>query len=213
MAREYFCAYHSMAGAIGKLSDAECGRLFKALLAYSRGDEPIKLQGREEILFEVFSEQIERDREKYQQKCEKNRQNVSKRYATTVDDRIPTSTKSYESYQDKDKEKYIPPKSPKGEDTRFESFWKAYPRHVAKANALKAWAKLKVDDALLGKILAAIEAQKQSQQWQKDGGAFIPHPATWLNAHRWEDEVHCAEPAWEPEAQKPRWADNWGDDG
>jgi len=107
MAREYFCAYHSMAGAIGKLSDAECGRLFKALLAHSRGDEPIKLQGREEILFEVFSEQIDRDREKYQQKCEKNRQNVSKRYSTIVDERIPTSTKSYESYQDKDKEKYI----------------------------------------------------------------------------------------------------------
>ena len=38
-------------------------------------------------------------------------------------------------------------------------------------------------------MLTAIEAQKGSAQWQENGGQFIPHPATWLNGHRWEDEV------------------------
>lgn len=77
--REYFCAYHSMLGAMRKLSDAECGRLFRALLMYSSGEEPNNLQGREELLFDVFSQQIDRDDEKYKTKCESNRANASVR--------------------------------------------------------------------------------------------------------------------------------------
>ena len=33
----------------------------------------------------------------------------------------------------------------------------------------------------------AIALAKQSHQWQKDNGDFIPLPATWLNQERWED--------------------------
>lgn len=71
----------------------------------------------------------------------------------------------------------------------FDAFWSAYPRKVAKPNALKAFEKIQPDDALLAKMLTAIDRAKASPQWIKDGGQFIPHPATWLNAHRWEDEV------------------------
>ena len=39
-------------------------------------------------------------------------------------------------------------------------------------------------------MLEAIEKHKASSQWQKDGGQFIPHPATWLNQERWEDEIN-----------------------
>ena len=38
-------------------------------------------------------------------------------------------------------------------------------------------------------LLEALEKQKKSAQWVKDGGVFIPHPATWLNGKRWEDEL------------------------
>ena len=43
-------------------------------------------------------------------------------------------------------------------------------------------------------MLAAIEKQKQSAQWQDNGGQFIPHPSTWLNQRRWEDELPKAAP-------------------
>ena len=76
---EYFCAYHSMLGATRKLSDAECGRLFRALLVYSSGEQPDNLQGREELLFDVFSQQIDRDRERYDKKCATNKENASVR--------------------------------------------------------------------------------------------------------------------------------------
>lgn len=76
--REYFCAYHSMLGGMRKLSDAECGRLFRALLMYSSGLEPDNLQGREELAFDIFAQQIDRDAAAYQKTCETNRQNGSK---------------------------------------------------------------------------------------------------------------------------------------
>lgn len=83
-------------------------------------------------------------------------------------------------------EESIPPISPMGD---FERFWNAYPRHTAKANATKAFNKLKPDDALIDKMLKAIEQQKKSDQWQRDNGQYIPHPSTWLNQRRWEDEL------------------------
>lgn len=102
--REYFCAYHSMLGAMRKLSDAECGRLFRALLAYSSGEQPDNLQGREELLFDVFSQQIDRDAEKYNAKCEINRSN-RRRPITTVNDRQRPITTVNDRHQNKEKEK------------------------------------------------------------------------------------------------------------
>lgn len=68
----------------------------------------------------------------------------------------------------------------------FETFWKSYPRKVSKGEAWKSWNKLKPP---LDIVLKALEDQKLCDQWQKDGGKFIPHPTTWLNGRRWEDEV------------------------
>jgi biotin operon repressor len=71
----------------------------------------------------------------------------------------------------------------------FEKFWNAYPRKTAKAAARKAWQKIKLSPELLETILKAIENQRQSDQWIKDSGKFIPYPATWLNGQRWTDEL------------------------
>lgn len=71
----------------------------------------------------------------------------------------------------------------------FGRFWAAYPRHTAKQTAEAAFRKLNPDERLLQIILTAIEKQKASPQWTRDGGQYIPHPATWLNQRRWEDET------------------------
>ena len=67
----------------------------------------------------------------------------------------------------------------------FDSFWSAYPRKVAKAEARKAFTKITVP---LETILSAITEARKSPDWTKDGGRFIPYPASWLNGKRWEDE-------------------------
>lgn len=72
---------------------------------------------------------------------------------------------------------------------RFEVFWSAYPRKVAKKDAERAWKKLDPSDGLLSVMLASIRVSAASAQWKKDNGAFIPYPATWLNNRRWEDET------------------------
>ena len=71
----------------------------------------------------------------------------------------------------------------------FERFWQAYPRKIAKASAWKAWEKIKPDDLLAERICRAVAEQSACEQWRKEGGAFIPHAATWLNGKRWEDGV------------------------
>lgn len=71
---------------------------------------------------------------------------------------------------------------------RFESFWKIYPRKVGKAIAWKAWERRHPGEELTKQILATLAWQKQQEQWVRDNGRFIPHPATWINAGQWDDE-------------------------
>ena len=100
---------------------------------------------------------------------------------------IPDSEKCIQINKEVNKKK-ITPIPPEGGE-RFEVFWKAYPKRIKRLDAEKAWQKLKVDDALLATILAALEVQKRSPQWNKADKQYIPYPATWLNGHCWEDEV------------------------
>ena len=64
----------------------------------------------------------------------------------------------------------------------FEDFYQHYPRKASKENARKAWKKMSDEDRK-----EAIRVV-QIYSWPNDS-AFIPHPATWLNARRWEDEL------------------------
>lgn len=69
----------------------------------------------------------------------------------------------------------------------FDDFWAIWPKRLAKKDAQKAWAR--VPALVHQKILRAVEAAKQTDQWQKDDGQFIPLPASWLRGERWEDEI------------------------
>ncbi|MFA5140426.1 MAG: hypothetical protein WC728_14435 [Elusimicrobiota bacterium] len=71
----------------------------------------------------------------------------------------------------------------------FAEFWTAYPRRVGRQAALRVWKRLRPDVSLCARIMRAVETQRRCDQWMKDGGQFIPHPTTWLNQGRWDDEV------------------------
>lgn len=100
MAREYFCAYHSYIKQCKGLSDSELGRLFRALLEYSASGKVPELNGRESVAFDFMSANIDRDAESYKDTCNRNRENISKRY-----ERIRSNTSVYETYQEKEEEK------------------------------------------------------------------------------------------------------------
>ena len=71
----------------------------------------------------------------------------------------------------------------------FEEFWEAYPRKVGKGDARRRWKKINPSQELYEQIMKAVAAQKTSIQWNKDGGQFIPYPATWLHREGWDDEI------------------------
>ena len=71
----------------------------------------------------------------------------------------------------------------------FEKFWKEYPNKKAKKKAYEIWNRLNLDEEAREIVMTALEAHKKSAQWTRDEGQYIPHPASWLNQHRWEDEL------------------------
>jgi len=69
----------------------------------------------------------------------------------------------------------------------FDEFWSLYPRKIAKATARKAWAKLSAEQQLMA--AKAIDTHCQYWSAKETELEFIPHPATWINQERWEDEL------------------------
>lgn len=99
----------------------------------------------------------------------------------------------------------IPNPNPKpNTNEAFESFWLAYPKKKNKGQARKTWAKLSKSKSLpeIDDIINAINQAKQSPDWKKENGQYIPYPSTWLNAEGWSDET-------QPPQQQSECDDDW----
>ena len=71
----------------------------------------------------------------------------------------------------------------------FEEFYAQFPRKVGKDAAARAYGRRKFADKKRQQVLDAVARQREWPTWKKNGGEFIPHPATWLNEGRWDDEA------------------------
>jgi hypothetical protein len=194
---------------MGELSDAEYGRLIRWCQTYSITGESLELRGNERFYRRRCQMQMDKYRDHYAEiakkrsesgriggqanasKCKQMQANGSKRKETK------TNTKTDRDTPPPNGGRSDPPLYPPG---GFDAFWAAYPRKVGKEAARRAFAKARTD---LDTLLAAIERQRGSAQWQKDGGQYIPNPATWLQQGRWEDELSPA--------QGPRRRKSWAE--
>jgi len=86
---------------------------------------------------------------------------------------------------------------------RFARFWAVYPRRVKRVLAEKAWAKHKPDEQLTRRIVRAVELQIL-HTWRDAEMDKIPHPTSWLNAERWDDEIQTTIPNPRAETQGRR---------
>ena len=207
MARDYTPIPFEFLDELDGLTDEEYGRLIRAMQAYSiDGTEP-ELTGTERLFWKRCKNTINRYNGNYDAKCAALSENGKKGGRPKKSDsprEIPENQMVFsesKKSQTKTETKYktnnntpIAPKGAKRSDAEFEIFWSAYPTKVGKQPARKAFDKVKVP---VETLVAAIERQKCSSQWSKDGGQYIPNPATWLNQCRWEDEL--------PEAEKHTW--------
>jgi DNA-binding transcriptional ArsR family regulator len=71
----------------------------------------------------------------------------------------------------------------------FELFWSHYPIKKAKQNAKKIFIKIYKELPQTNELIGTLETFKQTEDWMKERGKYIPHPSTWLNGRRWEDEI------------------------
>lgn len=76
------------------------------------------------------------------------------------------------------------PPTPKG----FDEFWSTYPAKKAKQAALKAWLKA-IKLATPDEIIAGAARYRDAPDRKPD---YTAHPASWLNAGRWDDEIGAA---------------------
>lgn len=176
-----------------ELSGDECKALLLAMLDYRQFDiEPPEFSGSAKIAASFLFPALERS---------KRNAAAGKKGGQATASKIASSGATSESQAQKQKQTTktktrtkTTSKTDEGADAdemerRFDGFWNCYPKKVGKATAQKAWEKLAPDEALFEVIVQAVELQKRSPQWCKDGGQFIPNPSTWLNQKRWEDDT------------------------
>lgn len=140
----------------------------------------------------IFIKNFKKRQDSYLDDAERAKRYRDKKQVTKVTQPHVTSvTLDKEEEEDKELITPLPPKrgGNRCADLLFEKFWKAYPKRVSRGQAEKTWRKLSPNEQLVDTILQAIERVKTSEMWRKDGGQFIPYPATWLNAKGWEDEI------------------------
>lgn len=76
-------------------------------------------------------------------------------------------------------------------EPQFADFYALYPRHIARKEAARAWARLTPDQQRAAVV--ALVDWRRVWEWEhsrrEDFTNFIPYPASWLNGERWEDEL------------------------
>lgn len=222
-AKKGFVLYYDYRNHLALLSDAERGQLLMALLDYSESGEEHELSGAALMAYSFIKAQMDRDAAKYAETVQKRReagrqggrpakanesnekqseakkangfdekQNKAKKPDTDTDTDTVTDT-------DTDTDINTPPISPAGgaptdaQERRFSEFWSAYPKKVGKKAALTSWKRLRPDSVLFERIMQAVINAKKSEQWIREGGRYIPNPATWINQGRWDDELMPAD--------------------
>ena len=184
MAREYIPIFFDWLEVTQDLTAEQKGNLIDAAVLYaSGGDYQSALTGVEIIAFRFIKGQIDRNNAI---------SDARSRAGSNKKDQNGTNenkTEQNESKSIKEKEKENKKDNKKENDNLFDRFWDAYPRKVAKPAARKKFESLNPDGQLVEKMIQAVEIQKKSDQWTKDDGRFIPHPATWISQRRWEDEL------------------------
>jgi|GEM_PF-2959775 len=131
MAREYFHVYHSYLESMQRLSMEERGRLFTALLCHSTGAEIPKLGVADGILFDTFSQTIDRERKVYEEKCRKMKENADKRWGNNAaasksmqeEDKYKNENENEDKYEDEDKDEYKDEEKDKDEGENISPFY------------------------------------------------------------------------------------------
>ena len=204
--KKSFILYLQQRSVFDGLDDEEAGKLIKTIFSYVCDENP-QPTGMTKYAFEIIKPVLKADLKKYEEKKEKYTENIRKRWNKEENEKIQSNTTEYNGIPSdsvyvndnvnvnvlsKDNElnnRDINISCSKDEknESIFESFWKVYPRKVGKDKCRNWFKSHKPKEDLVQKMIEAVEEQKKSKQWSDP--QYIPHPYTWLNQGRWEDEL------------------------
>ena len=195
MAWDYAPLLHSYLREMEMLTDEEFGRLCRRLLIHSAGGTPDPPEGREAFYWVRVKETNDRFKLEYERKCRANQENGKKggRPKKQAADKKPKKPTN-QINTCVSEETHSPPdplsegERASGQNESFEAFWAIYPKQRGKQTAWKAWSRLNPDNELTKAILSAVEYQKLQEEWQRDGGRYVPMPEKWLREQRWTDQ-------------------------
>ena len=204
--KKSFILYLQQRSVFDGLEDEEAGKLIKTIFSYVCDENP-QPTGMTKYAFEIIKPVLKADLKKYEEKKEKYTENIRKRWNKEENEKIQSNTIEYNGIPSdsvyvndnvnvnvlsKDNELNnrdinISCSKEEKNESIFESFWKVYPRKVGKEKCRNWFKSHKPKQDLVQKMIEAVEEQKKSKQWSDP--QYIPHPYTWLNQGRWEDEL------------------------
>ena len=204
--KKSFILYLQQRSVFDGLEDEEAGKLIKTIFSYVCDENP-QPTGMTKYAFEIIKPVLKSDLKKYEEKKEKYTENIRKRWNKEENEKIQSNTIEYNGIPSdsvyvndnvnvnvlsKDNELNnrdinISCSKEEKNESIFESFWKVYPRKVGKEKCRNWFKSHKPKEDLVQKMIEAVEEQKKSKQWSDP--QYIPHPYTWLNQGRWEDEL------------------------
>lgn len=195
MAKNSFVLYYTYREQLKDLSDEDLGKLLRALFDYEIDRVKPKLSGGVQMAFNFIQSTLDLDRLKYEEKCNKNRENIIKYWKnadTNENERIRMNTMATDNDNDnclkekeiynKEREKYIV--------QLFEQVWNIYPRKESKEQGLKTWKKKlassKTKDDILERarhITSLLISHKNNWKLECREKKFLPLFSSWLNSN------------------------------
>lgn len=195
--KEYVKLWLSYEDYFREYDDESIGAIVRAMLAYRKNGEQPQFEGPERFIWPAIQRDIDESikaQEAAANACRENGKKGGRPPKASGFSETKGNQKNQSGFSETKKSQgqgqgqgqgHIPPKSPSTGDA-FERFWSVYPRKIGKQSAKRAFERVKVP---LETLVTAVERQKCSDQWTQNNGQFIPHPATWLNQGRWDDEL------------------------
>lgn len=225
-----FIVLRQFSAGIGMLTTLQKGKLMEALFADMEGETLPDLDMVTKVVLQMMLPSVHEAQNNFKSKGDTARENGAKggrprKDAELQDEDAQTekpseNPKTHSVFENqnrieenrREENLNTPPLPPSGGSEvcekysqAFLDFWAHYPRKVGKDAAWKAWKRVKKTIPKPEELAAILERQKNSDDWRREGGKFIPHPATWLNQGRWKDEGLDAAVA-EEQCTFPQWA-------
>lgn len=185
--RKSFIIHFDSLNVLDDLTNEQAGLLFKAIKSYHLDDE-IQLDTLTNIAMSPFKNQFDRDAEKYEKLCEKNRLIAESRYSTksttgkSGNHSLPQRTKSTDNDSKSDNKSKSKSDNEVTND-RFAEFWDLYGKKVDRPKCENKFSKLtSTEIVLLFTNLPLYIKSKPDKQYRKD-------PIRWLTGKCWNDEI------------------------